>query len=193
MVYDPMDNSVTVADVEEDNPTPMVVTKLDGSNGSKIWQITREEYSYYTLHLWQNYILALRDGFNTTVFLLNKADGSVADSFLVASYAAGAGGLMPMETLGDTLWVFANEFTAKYLLPSGELLWKIPTTDFATEAVRTYGTIDSEGNAYVCTSDWLGDADDHILFAAVKYSSNGQKLWAHEWYGWADTSSRVRP
>jgi len=186
MVYNPADNSVIAASGTSFNTVPTLIAKLDGRDGHEIWQVQREMNSYYVFQLWKDYIVAFRAGPNTTVFLLNDSDGSVASSFLVDSY--GTLGNVSLQMRGDSMWIFANNFMAKVILPSGQPLWKIPTTDFSTTPVSTFGTIDAEGNAYVCTSDFSDTVNDKAIFSAAKYSSVGEKMWVNHWYGWADTS-----
>jgi len=180
MVYDPTENSVLVATLQEYDRHPMLVGKFDATNGHQIWQ--GQMYAI-ALEVWSKYDLALQEGgTSSTLFFLNKADGSIESSFVINGYL---GSYPMMKVLGDTLYLFTNSFSAKFLLPSGKLVWQRPTTDFAAYAVRTYGTVDAEGNIYVCASDW-NSLTGLVLFAGASYASDGQKTWSKEWYGWAD-------
>ncbi len=189
MVYKPEENAVFAATLEEVTNAPALIGKFDAEDGHQIWQITEESRSLYFLHGWRQYLLVLRSGSNPTLSLLQDSTGAVENVFSVADYI---GGIISLQTLGDSLWVFSSQFMAKFLLPSGQLLWKIPTTDFTIgEAQRTLGTIDKNGNSFIVASDRWDFVKGLMPFTAAEYSSDGHKLWTSSWYGWADTSSAV--
>ena len=183
MVYSGPDNSIISATLQEEGTHYELVAKFDGESGKKIWQDT---ISIVALEAWGVYTLALQESHSAgTISIIRDIDGSIQSSFSINSYL---GSWPMMKALGDTLYVFANPFFGKFLLPSGKLVWQVPTTDFATRAVATHGTIDSKGNAYVYTSDSWDQVTGRVLFAAAKYSSDGKKIWSNKWYGWSDTS-----
>jgi len=185
LVYNEIDNSVVVGSQQVYGINP-VLTKFN-SNGQSIWQIGMDVEA---LEIWGENILALQgNSILGTVSLIRNTDGSVESTF---SINGDFSNFPMMKVLGDTLCLITNAFFEKVLLPSGQLLWQVPTTDFAEQAIRTYGTLDSHGNVYVFTSD-AGKLNQTggvagQLFATAKYSSQGKKLWVNEWLGWADTS-----
>jgi len=183
VVYSATDNTVVVASLQEYGSDPELVAKLDASDGHQIWQV---EMSAMALETWGQYTLALQENGSTgNIFLINNGDGSIKSTFAV-NFPLDAYPMM--KVLGDTTYVFTESSFAKFLLPSGQLLWQVSTTDFATRAIGAYGTVDSRGNSYVFTSDAWDSKTGLVLFSAAKYSSDGKKVWGHEWYGWSDSS-----
>jgi Secretion system C-terminal sorting domain len=194
IVYAQSDNSVITSADQQNGISwvlvPKVLVKFDGNDGHMIWQV---KPGAEALQIWNGNILALHDVGSSTdsVSLVKIGDGSTESSFSIIAPSGGSfSGFPMMQVLGDTMWYFDDSFFLKILLPSGKLLWWVPTTDFAQAAIRTYGTVDSKGNAYVFTSDntW-NQHGASMYFAAARYSSDGKKTWANEWYGSADTTT----
>ncbi|MCL4404077.1 T9SS type A sorting domain-containing protein [Patescibacteria group bacterium] len=183
-VYDSTNHCIYQATFEGVMSAPVYIRKIDAINNKTIWQIQRENNASYFLRLWKGDLLAMRIGPNATVFLIDSANGAVQDSFQLGGFVSGK----DMRVRGDSLWVFTNQFTAKYLLPSGQLLWQKSMSPFANPALSTYGTIDRDGCAYVATSYWFDPNRCLISFLALKYANNGDLLWSHRWFGWQDTT-----
>ncbi len=185
MVYDKATNSVFVACMNGIPGDSNAIAGFDGSDGHKIWEVPKGAGLFYSLITWQGYLLALQEGTDATLFLLDKSDGSVVSDFPVSTYATG---YIKMRTLGDSLWVFAQEFAAVFSLPSGQLLWKMNNPCDATLPAGTRGTVDSNGNAYITTSD-VNKQNALTHYVAVKLSPSGTKLWRNQWYGWPDSNA----
>ena len=185
MIYSPYDNSIFQATQEFDGTNPVLISKFDGNDGHQIWQITRETGSpVYLLQVWNQYLLALRNGFNPTLFFIRNTDGSIQSSFSVGNYIS----ISSMKILGDSLWIFSPEIIEKFILPRDSAIWRIPTSSLAINPVKTHGAVDSKGNSYICISDAWDNINGYMKFVAAKFSSDGKLIWKNQWYGWADTS-----
>ena len=179
IAYNPTDGSLIQERDDIFGESASEIARFDTADGRIIWGKSLDKPA--SVYTWRDQSIFI-SRFPITVSIIENGNGNVTGGFTLDENLIGA---KKISVWGDTLFIFANDFLGKYLLPSGDTILRIPNPSRSIYPIKTFGAIDGSGNMYVAASDFRPFLQ---YFTVVKYDASGRFIWKNEWLPWEDTT-----
>jgi len=154
------------------------------TDGNILWQKSNLP-NLLRIAKWRDKLLLVQSYNNSPTCFILDTNGNIVNSFQIGEGIR----FLRVMTFGDAMYLFATEhsannaFVSKFLLPSGNLIWRRKTN-----YISICGAIDNSGCVYFGGSS-QSKTTWELSYRLTKYTPDGDTLWDKTWSVWSTPDS----